>query len=64
MQILNCRPRWSEFARGGIVEQDITCEGEETKIRSIRVYEWSEIRVGSVTTCVKLNEEVTEQSLE
>ena len=43
------RPRWSELVSGGTVLQEERCEGEERKIRLIRVLEL-EIQVGSVTT--------------
>ena len=49
-EIFNSSPRWSEFARGGMVLQKFTCEGDETKIRSIKVHELLVTRVGSVTT--------------
>ena len=47
-----------------MVLQEITCEGEETRTRSISVQVWSETRVGSVTIWVKLKDEVTDDSLE
>ena len=53
------RPRWSEFASGGIVLQNESREGEE---RSIRVLEL-EIRVGSVTTWVKEKLLMTDNNL-
>ena len=57
-------PKWSELARGGIVSQEITCGGEETKARSMSVQLWSETRVGSETTWVKLKENITDDNLE
>ena len=47
-----------------MVSQEITCEREDTKMRSMSVEVWSVIWVGFVTTWVKLKDEVTDDNFE
>lgn len=44
--MVNWRPLWSELVREEIVLQDSTMEGDEAKMRSIRVAEVFVVHVG------------------
>ena len=46
--------------KGGRVEHTLTWTVEDTKTRSISVAELGVTRVGSDTTCVRLNDDTTE----
>ena len=52
------------MARGGTVIHDWTETSDDTKIRSIRVEELFDTRVGSETTWVRLKDETTDTSFE